>query len=93
MGIATRTIGFGVAAVGVVRSGAWTDASPSDLTNGLLLLLLGGTIITVSAVADVVTVPSDVQRRNDDWLRAHAILGARRLPDGRTPALAFTVTF
>ena len=93
IGMAVRGVAFGIAAAGGASAGMWSNSGPADYTPAILVVLLGASIEGVMAVADVVTVASDVQRRNDDWLSAHAVLGMRMLPDGSGPALALTVKF
>jgi hypothetical protein len=88
IGMIARAVGFGVAIAGGVNR-----QSSEDLTYGDLAMLFGATMIGVSAIWDVAAVPSDVERRNRDWLDAHASVGLRALPDGRAPALAVIVRF
>jgi hypothetical protein len=48
--------------------------------------------MSTSALVDIITVPGDVDRRNREWLHAHAAVGVSTLSDGN-PALAVTVNF
>ena len=88
VGMIARAVGFGIAIAGGVNR-----QSSEDLTYADLAALFGATMVGVSAIWDVAVVPTDVERRNRDWLDAHASVGLRALPDGLTPALAVTVRF
>jgi hypothetical protein len=93
IGVLARGMAFGVAAAGAASAGLWTNNGPSDWTPALLVVLIGATTEAALAVVDVVTVASDVQRSNDDWLTGHTLLGVRMLPDGSAPAVALTIRF
>jgi hypothetical protein len=92
VGIVTRAVGFGAMAIGAASEGVWNDQTSSDFGGGAFLMLLGVGIMAGSAIVDVITVASDVDKRNAEWLKTHASVGLRVAPDA-TPELAVAVRF
>jgi hypothetical protein len=91
-GMIARGVGFAILAAGGASNGTWNGKQNDDLTYGDLAMVLGATIMGVAAAVDVITVPTDVENRNTDWLRQHGSLGLRLAPDA-TPELALTLQF
>jgi hypothetical protein len=92
IGIITRCAGFGIATIGAVRMGLWAEGNGAEWSEGVIEMLIGAGIMAGSAIVDVVTVAPDVQRHNDELVRARAVFGVRPSPGG-APAIALTVKF
>lgn len=85
-GMAVRAAAFGLTAYYVTNS-------TGEFDWGVIGTLLALTAEGVSAVADIVTVTSDVERANRELVRARVGLGLRALPGTGEPAMAVTVRF
>jgi hypothetical protein len=86
-------VGMGVRAVGFAMATKAISAESYEF-DATVLLAIGGVAVTgLSALVDVVTVSSDVDRANHRRLRERVSLGVRATPSGRAPALALTARF
>ncbi len=93
IGMGVRALGFGIVALAAAPDGYWRGETSSDFGPGILVMVLGAAVVGTSAVWDVVVVPDHVDRRNADWLRAHATVGLGVTRDARAPALAVAIRF
>jgi hypothetical protein len=87
-----RGIGFGILAAGGASNDTWSGTEHSDITTGDFAILLGATVMGISAAVDVITVASDVEHRNAEWLRTHAATGLRFNQDGQ-PEMTVSLRF
>jgi hypothetical protein len=91
-GMIARGIGFGILAAGGASNDTWSGAEHSDITTGDFAILLGATVMAISAAVDIITVAGDVEHRNAEWLRTHAATGFRLNPDGH-PEMTLSLRF
>jgi len=91
-GMVVRGVGFGIVIAAGASNGWWSGDGSTDFSNASIAALLGATIMGVSALVDVVTVPGDVERRNAAWPQQHASVGLRLGPRA-SPELALSLRF